>query len=223
MDFFNVDSQLRTAQGLRCVTRATIVANANISRIDADARRLASDWIAHHPCSNVSSCGHGALAEFPATELMELTFAGGQVPFPPQVARTYRAFTKGVAGQDLCLLYLHRGHSVESKTPILQKLLYLLDHRGPVHALRSQTSEIAAADLAFAAAILVTHRYCLLIHDPNERLGRVETMPTGSRSFTMLLLRRCGEAAEQPAYLALPSNNPLPANRAFPPFQAQGR
>lgn len=75
---------------------------------------------------------------------------------------------------DCTLLYLHRGHQIDTKTPLLQHLLNLLDHKGAVFALRVESEADHEDAQAFAQALASDHGAVLVLHDPTDRLLIVE-------------------------------------------------
>lgn len=99
-----------------------------------------------------------------------------------------------VGGPDLSILYLHRGHQLDTRSPILQWLLPLIGGTGPVFALRVD-DEIARQDaMIMAQALLQRNRRVLVLTDETRRLcphktaapvitytvlanGRIETVP----------------------------------------------
>ncbi|QBF29661.1 hypothetical protein CFI11_00325 [Thalassococcus sp. S3] len=69
------------------------------------------------------------------------------------------------------LVYLHRGHQPDPRSPILQHLLRTIDHRGPVHALRVETRRALHDALDLARGLAAQAGLALVLSDPTERLA----------------------------------------------------
>ncbi|MBD3787207.1 MAG: hypothetical protein IE922_09580 [Sphingomonadales bacterium] len=89
---------------------------------------------------------------------------------PAQLAQDWAILCARTAAQRPALLYLHRGQQPDTRCPILQDLLAVLDHRGAVHALRVETPAARRDALAIARALTPRHGLLLVLHDPTQRL-----------------------------------------------------
>jgi len=96
------------------------------------------------------------------------------------------------------LLYLHRGHSKDTHSPILQHLLRLLDHRSHVHALRVETRKARRDAMVLARSLTRKNQPVLVLSDPTERLA---AHPVAIARIRYVLL-----SAAEPATMHAPSS-----------------
>ncbi|PLP59157.1 hypothetical protein CYK37_11810 [Mesorhizobium loti] len=80
-------------------------------------------------------------------------------------------------GPDLAILYLHRGHQLDTRSPILQQLLHLVGATGPVFALRAD-NDVARRDAKIMSrALLHCHGRILVLADETRRLCLQSAIP----------------------------------------------
>ncbi len=73
--------------------------------------------------------------------------------------------------QDLAVLYLHRGHQLDTRSPILQWLLHLLGLDRNVFAIRVEDEEALGHALHMGRALLGAHSKVLILNDEMERIA----------------------------------------------------
>lgn len=147
---------------------------------------LAGDWLAHNAAPmTAGAAGDGTplAARFPGGDEHAL--------FPATLGRAFHSLC-GLAEriEDVCLLYVHRGHQAEAKTPILQKLLDVLGHVGPSLALRIHSGQAATHAFNLVPEFLVTHRHVMVIDDPLERLRHGPRPTSAIPCITLTLFGR---------------------------------
>ena len=69
------------------------------------------------------------------------------------------------------LIYLHRGHQPDTRSPILQYLLNMIDHRGPVHALRVESNAALRDAFDVSRGLATQLGLVLVLSDPTERIA----------------------------------------------------
>ncbi|WP_412066326.1 hypothetical protein [Rhizobium sp. SYY.PMSO] len=74
-------------------------------------------------------------------------------------------------GRDLAVLYLHRGHQLDTRSPILQWLLHLLDINRNVFAIRVEHEQALEDAFSMARALLGAHAKVLILNDEVERIA----------------------------------------------------
>lgn len=105
------------------------------------------------------------------------------------------------------LVYLHCRYHSDPRTPVLQHVLNRLNHRGPVHALRVDSSAALSDAVTFVRAMLRRTQTILLLHDAIDRLDQ-GTENDGVHRYLFLASRN--GAPRHPA-LQMRSSAPLPA------------
>ncbi|WP_139187143.1 hypothetical protein [Rhizobium mongolense] len=88
--------------------------------------------------------------------------------------------------RELAVLYLHRGHQLDIRSPILQWLLNLLDLNRNVFAIRVEDERAAADALSMACALLGTHSNVLVLKDDLERIGLRDGRVSNEVGYTVL-------------------------------------
>lgn len=73
--------------------------------------------------------------------------------------------------EDLAVLYLHRGHQLDTRSPILQWLLHLLDLDRNVFAIRVEHEGALEDAFSMARALLGAHAMVLILNDEVERIA----------------------------------------------------
>jgi hypothetical protein len=74
-------------------------------------------------------------------------------------------------GGDLAVLYLHRGHQLDTRSPILQWLLHLLDLDRNVFAIRVEHEQALEDAFFMARALLGAYARVLILNDEVERIA----------------------------------------------------
>lgn len=84
-----------------------------------------------------------------------------------------------LGGPDPAILYLHRGHQPDTRSPILQHLIPLIGAGGPIFALRVEDDRARQDAMTMAHALLNEHGQVLVLTDEIRRLGRKEKIVSG--------------------------------------------
>jgi hypothetical protein len=79
------------------------------------------------------------------------------------------------------LVYLHRGHQPDTRCPILQDLLQILDHRGGTHALRVENRHALHDALDLSRGLALRFGLVLVLNDPTQRLCTCNPSPAPLR------------------------------------------
>jgi hypothetical protein len=69
------------------------------------------------------------------------------------------------------ILYLHRGHQLDTRSPVLQSLLNLLEIERNVFSLRVEDAAALHDALTLASGLLHRHERVLVLHDEIERVS----------------------------------------------------
>jgi hypothetical protein len=100
------------------------------------------------------------------------------------------------SGSDLSLVYAHRGHRRQWRTPLLQSLLALLDPGVRAHGLQVEQEDLPWDLVLFGIATLASHECCLIVKDNAIRVGAEEVVAASTTQF-LTLSKRTGAWAVQ--------------------------
>lgn len=122
---------------------------------EADWRRI-STWRQFHQVSE--------------TAPVQIVSFAGDCLHCGSLRQRLRGIRDKLRGKSLAILYLHCGHQLDTRSPILQHLLNQLDIHQSAFALRIEDEDARRDALSMAAALLHTHDYVLLLHDNLNRI-----------------------------------------------------
>ncbi|MER9408709.1 MULTISPECIES: hypothetical protein [unclassified Mesorhizobium] len=139
------------------VVEGAISVAASVRPLDAAERRQVALWL------DLNQVSHNV-------DLQTVVFENA-APHAGALQPLLADIRARLGGSDLSILYLHRGHQLDTRSPILQWLLPLVGGTGPVFALRVD-DEIARQDATtMARALLHRHGRVLVLTDETRRLG----------------------------------------------------
>ena len=96
-------------------------------------------------------------------------------------------------GSDVSLVYTHRGHRYQWKTPLLQSLLAMLGAGVRVHGLQAEQEHLPLDLVLFGVATLARCEGCIIVKDNAIRVG--EEVGAASTTQYLVLSRRTGSWA----------------------------
>jgi hypothetical protein len=164
---------------------------------EADRRRIGA-WRQFHQIAEIAPV---QIVSFPGDALHDSS-----------LRQWLHAMRDKLRGRRLAILYLHCGHQLDTRSPILQHLLNQLDITQSAFALRIENEEARRDAWSMASALLHTHESVLLLHDDFNRLA--ERGPI-SGSLTYALLARGGDRRD------LPDSLPMSRAGGFAPPQGE--
>lgn len=150
----------------------TIVSRGKVELVDPAIRGMTDAWSAY--------CRIGS-GEKPHV----LTYPGRSLHPPETVALCRQLAMSGQASRTT-LVYVHRGHQGQSKTPLLQSLLAKLPPGLEVHGLRVEKDHLPLDVLLFAAATLKYSDRCIIVKDNAIRLGTTDVVSVSSTQLLVL-------------------------------------
>lgn len=122
----------------------------------ADHRRICS-WRQFHLISEDAAV---QIVSFPGDELHDAS-----------LRRWLQGVRDKLQARSLAILYLYRGHQLDTRSPILQHLLNQLGFTHSTFALRIEDEDARRDALSMASALLHTHDNVLLLHDDLNRIA----------------------------------------------------
>lgn len=142
--------------------------------------------------------------------------AGGK--HDPSLVNLLQSARSSLEGQAPAILYLHRGHQVDTRSPVLQNLLNLLKVNRNVFSLRVENATSRHDALTLASALLQRYNHLLVLDDEVERVIRSSQVQI-SLSLSYLLLASVSERigsidqplAAEPAGLVKLPGSPMAA------------
>ena len=117
---------------------------------------------------------------------------------------------------NVALVYAHRGHRCQWKTPLLQSLLAKLGPRLQAHGLRVDQAHLPFDLILLAVATLGACDRCLIVKDNAIRLGTTDVVPVNTVQY-LVLSRSTGVWAvegifitDDVSYFSVPDGAPFP-------------
>ena len=104
--------------------------------------------------------------------LCALEYPGGSPHARETVDLCRRLIGSGPAS-DVTLLYVHRGHHCQCKTPLLQTLLVNLPPQLQVHGLRVEQEQLPLDTVLFAIGVLERCDRCVIVKDNADDVKKV--------------------------------------------------
>jgi hypothetical protein len=118
-------------------------------------------------------------------ELQALHYSGGTLHSKETVDLCCRLATAGPAS-NIALIYAHRGHRCQWKTPLLQGLLAKLGPLLQVQGLRVDQAHLPFDLILLAVATLGECDRCIIIKDNAIRLGTTDVVPVNTVQYLVL-------------------------------------
>jgi hypothetical protein len=149
-----------------------IVFRGRVERVDPAIRSLMDTWCAHRQGGD------------PA-RLQALTYPG-EALHSPETVNLCRWLATSSPASSVALIYAHRGHQVQCKTPLFQSLLAKLPPGLQVHGLRVEEDHLPLEIVLFAVAALRYRDRCIIIKDNAIRLGTTDVVSVNSTQYLVL-------------------------------------
>jgi hypothetical protein len=89
-------------------------------------------------------------------------------------------------GAEVSLVYTHRGHRCQWKTPLLQSLLAMLGPGVRVHGLQVEQKHLPLDLVLFGVATLATCERCIIVKDNAIRVGTEEVVTASATQYLVL-------------------------------------
>ena len=118
-------------------------------------------------------------------KLQALHYSGRTLHSSETVDLCRRLATAGPAS-NVALVYAHRGHRCQWKTPLLQSLLAKLGPGLQVHGLRVDQAHLPLDVILLAVATLGGCDRCLIVKDNSIRLGTTDVVPVNTVQYLVL-------------------------------------
>jgi hypothetical protein len=135
---------------------------------------------------------HGRIDAWPGDQLPDdagalqaLRYSGGTL-HPKETVDLCHRLTMAAPAANVALVYAHRGHRCQWKTPLLQSLLARLSPRLQVHGLRVDQAHLPLDLLLFAVATLGECDRCIIVKDNAIRLGTTDVVPETTVQYLVL-------------------------------------
>jgi hypothetical protein len=126
-------------------------------------------------------------------ELQALDYSGGTLHSKETVDLCRRLLWRGLQttpqqgpASKVALVYAHRGHRCQWKTPLLQSLLAKLGPRLQAHGLRVDHAHLPFDLILFAVATLSDCDRCIVLKDNAIRLGTTDVVPVNTVQYLVL-------------------------------------
>jgi hypothetical protein len=158
-------------------TSGTILVRGEVRSADALIHGLIDTWSAHQRVLD-------------RERLQVLHYSNGS-PHSVEIVDLCRRLVLSSTNSPLTLIYVHRGHHCQCKTPLLQALLSQLASPLQVHGLRAEQNDLPLDAILLAVAALSQHGRCIIVKDNAIRLGTADVMP-GSTIQYLVLSRSSG-------------------------------
>ena len=149
-----------------------IASRGEVHQMDPAMRCFIDTWSAYQQIDDLES-------------LQELHYPGGAL-HSSETVDLCRHFTMSGPESNVTLVYVHRGHHRECKTPLLQVLLARLTPRLRVHGLRVEQGPLPLDIVLFAVAVLRECGRCIIIRDNAIRLGTTRVVSANDTHYLVL-------------------------------------
>jgi hypothetical protein len=163
---------LPTPEPVYIETCGTILVRGAVRGVDASGHGLMDTWLAHRQVLD-GEC------------LQALHYAGAS-PHSPEIVDLCRRLLMASTNCPVTLIYAHRGHHSQCKTPLLQTLLSQLDAPIQVHGLRTEQDDLPLDAILFGVAALSQGGRCIIVKDNAIRLGTTEVVPGNTLQYLVL-------------------------------------
>jgi hypothetical protein len=118
-------------------------------------------------------------------ELQALHYSGGML-HSKEMVDLCRRFATAAPASKIALVYAHRGHRCQWKTPLLQSLLAKLGPRLQAHGLRVDHAHLPFDLILVAVATLGDCDRCIILKDNAIRLGTTDVVPVNTVQYLLL-------------------------------------
>jgi hypothetical protein len=153
-------------------TAGTILVRGALRSVDAAVHGLIDTWSDH--CRVLDR-----------ERLQALHYSNGS-PHSVEIVDLCRRLVMSSANSPLTLIYVHRGHHCQCKTPLLQTLLAQLALPMQVHGLRAEQDDLPLDAILFAVAALSQGGRCIIVKDNAIRLGTTDVVPDNTIQYLVL-------------------------------------
>jgi hypothetical protein len=139
-----------------------------------------------------AASGHGLMDTWSAhrqgldRERLQALHYSGASPHSREIVDLCRRLVMSSTNSPVTLIYAHRGHHSQCKTPLLQTLLSQLDAPIQVHGLRTEQDDLPLDVVLFAVAALSQGGRCIIVKDNAIRLGTTEVVPGNTLQYLVL-------------------------------------
>jgi hypothetical protein len=169
-----------------------IVCRGDVYRVDAAMREMVDPWPAGQQLGG-------------EVELRRLHYEGWGL-HPRETVELCRGVMSR-PGAEVSLVYAHRGHRCQWKTPLLQSLLAMLGPGVRVHGLQVEQDHLPLDLVLLGVATLAGCERCMIVKDNAIRVGAAEVVAASTTQYLVLsresgswAIERIVMAEEGPAY-----------------------